>query len=229
MRKLLLTILLAIPSFVFAEKADSTKVFSCSEFKQDLKVWNDLSEEEIYSVKSWAVKAAKIFKLNSDGAIECTYIIRSNRDRAISDLRDLCMKWFDISFVRAQNVIEDKGVDYIKAHGVYANIVTYTGFYSATCISSPVDINIFIKENRIKIQLIVQHYSMGSAAAFSSAESRLDNVSNCYPFNSKGDHKESYSYAFINTYSKNLNEVQSFMDFLNAHTKESISAPSEDW
>ena len=229
MRNLLLTILLAIPTFVFADNADSTKVFSCPEFKQDLKVWKDLSEEETYSVKSWAAKAAKIFKLNSDGAIECTYIIRSNRNRAISDLRDLCIKWFDISFVRAQNVIDEKGIDYIKAHGIYTNIVTYIGFYSATCISSPVDINIFVKENRIKIQFIVQHYSMGSAGAFSSLDSRLDNVSNCYPFNSKGDHKESYSQAFINTYSKNLNEVQSFIDFMNTHTKESISAPSEDW
>jgi len=218
-----------MPCFAFSESKDSINVFSCPEFKQDLKVWNDLSEEEVYSVKSWANKASKIFKLNSDGAIECTYIIRGTRNRAISDLKDLCIKWFDISFIRAQNVVEEQGVDYIKAHGIYANIVTYTGFYSATCISSPIDINIFVKENRIKIQLIVQHYSMGSAGAFSSVDSRLDNVANCYPFNSRGDHKESYSYAFINTYSKNLNEVQSFIDFLNAHAKDSISAPSEDW
>ena len=223
--------LLAMPSFAFAQNQDSINVFSCSEFKQDLKVWNDLSEEEVYSVKSWATKAAKIFKLNSDGAIECTYIIRGNRNRTISDLKALCFKWFDISFLRAVNVVEEQGADYIKAHGIYVNIVTHTGFYSATCINSPVDINIYVKENRIKIQILVQHYSMGSAGAFSSIESRLDNVANCYPFNRKGDHKESYSYAFVNTYSKNLNEVQSFIDFLNAHAKDPISAPSpsKDW
>ena len=178
-----------MPCLAFSESKDSANVFSCSEFKQDLKVWNDLSEDEIYNVKSWATKASKIFKLNSDGAIECTYIIRGNRSRTISDLKALCLKWFDISFVRAVNVVEEQGTDYIKAHGVYANIVNNTGFYSVTFISSPVDINIYVKENRVKIQLIVQHYSMGSAGAFSSVDSRLDNVANCYPFNSRGDHK----------------------------------------
>ena len=224
---LILTLLPKLNGSAQTEKSDS--VFSSSAFEKDRKEWKALAKKYDYNDWRWANKASKQFPLNPDGAIECTYVIYGSRSIGVPELKDLCVKWFDISFVRAKNVVEDIGDNYIKAHGIYSNIVNFKWLTSTVSIDAPVDVNIYIKDNRVKIQLVVQHYEMVSSSTFNGGESGVNNISSCYPFNRKSNHKDSYSSAYVNVYTDNLDKIDSFIKYLNIHTKGPIISPLEGW
>ena len=209
--------------------ASAQETFTCPEIKEDIKKFDSVRDEYPYSTKLRARAELKLFPLNIDGAIENTYILHTEKTISEDDLRDACEKWFSISFLNARNVIQESTNEYIRANGVYANMASYVGFASATYINSPVSINIYFKPGKIKFEISVQHYTMGSANGFGSSESRISVISDCYPSKSDSDHKESYSMAYLNTLHKNISEADSFYSFLNKHFSGPVSSKSEDW
>lgn len=102
----------------------------------------------------------------------------------------------------------------------------HAGFYSFTTINAAVKIFVEIKENRIRVTSKVSHYNLGSAS-IGSVESGMKLIGDCFPFNEKGDHKDSYAMAYINCNANAMDKIRSLIDFLNNHADSPLE--DDDW
>lgn len=222
MRRLLFICLLFICTTAFSQS------YTCPQFEQDLASWQSLAKKyKKNGNKTWAKMASQTFKLNQDKCIEYKYIIQGKDSFNIADMEDYLANWIQLEFRNSQPFV-DKINHNIEVKGILRGVGRHIGFYSATTINSELTANITLKEDRMRIVVKIPHYILG-AANLGGIESQTKIIGDCYPFNEKGDHKDSYAMAYINLCANAFGKVDSLLKFLNEHTKDVSSGDDENW
>lgn len=222
--KKFLFILLFIPIIANAQN----KNFTSAAFDSCRTRWNDLADEyRDRGNKKWASMAAKKFPLNSDKEIEYRYIINAKDSFNMDDMLTHLEKWVKLQFKNAIPTV-DKINHTMRIEGLIIGIGQHSGFYSFTTINATIGVFIELKANRIRATSKISHYNLGSAS-IGSLESNTRLIGDCYPFNTNGDHKNSYSMAFINANSNAIDKIYSLIEYLNTHAQDIYDLKDDNW
>lgn len=200
--------------------------WNCNKITDDLTAWNEF-DQSYGSNKKRAKELCKTFTLNSDGGIEQTYIIQGQKPVEREIIIGLIKKWIATNFTNNSNVIKECTENHIRCQANWGKVAFYQVFIDCTIIQAQLEINIYIKEDRLKFVISTPHYILTSASG--GFETKVIAIANTFPYKKDSDHKESYSMAFLNTFSSTLTVSKNFITFLNAHINDNKKNDFDDW
>ena len=208
-------IILAITAFLsmMSSICSAQNIFNCEQFKEDTLAWQKIARSEPNSNWERATAESEFFKVDKYGGITCNYIISANISTDIDKIRDLTRLWFQKRLSRNSLVSFDKDKDTFSTFINFSGVGYATSIGSGAYINSPADLCISLKKDSIIFRMNVPHYNIGMCDFLSS---KFENkyISECYPFNQRSGHKESFSRAYLNTITICFFELKDYMEYL---------------
>ncbi len=206
----------------------SETFFSCPQIKLDINQFNSLENKR--SNKKWAQNILKHHPL-VDGNIHYTYILEAKDTFNIDAMMNNTRSWLGATTSSEMGAIKifDKENKIIESAIANDNIGEASGYGTISVVSAIVNCRIAFKNNRIKLDLWVSHFYIGSASNWSRNKSETVPVSESYPVNDKGKHKSSLGMAFVNINSRCINRAYSFLNYMEQHHAENLKQYNDDW
>lgn len=206
----------------------SDTFFSCAQIKQDISQFNSL--ENKHSNKKWAQNILEFHPL-VDGNIHYTYILEAKDTFNIDAMMNNTRAWLGATTSSEVGAIKtfDKENKIIESAIANDNIGEASGYGTLSVVSAIVNCRIAFKNNKIKLDLWVSHFYIGTASNWSRNKSETVPVSESYPVNEKGKHKSSLGMAFVNINSRCINRAKSFLDYMEQHHTEDLKRYDNDW
>ena len=215
--------LLLLLAFMFITSTNSiAQKFECMDFVSKQAKWNAIKKS---SNKNWAKEVIKQFPLNLDGDIYYKYTVFNNCNMTIKEMTKRCDGFLKsiLNLEKGAEINIDTINNICYGEGKWANVGQVIGLYNATIIHAELKIRIKIYKDSLTFETKVPHYILGAFDLFKNgAESNLISPKDVFPSNLNGNHKESYSQAFINCNAYSYNIMSSFLSYLNKHIDDKI-------
>ncbi len=200
----------------------------CETFKTDYDAWEAMMKKyKPRGNKAWAMKLTERFPLNADGCIEAKYVVNLPREINISDMEDYLTNWINLEIKNGTPIV-DKVNHILNISAQLLTIGRHMSLASYTSIDSEIDIRVEIKENRVRLTVLIPRYTLTSGS-LGGHEAHLIRIGDCYPWKKDGDHKNSYAMAYINAQATALEKVKSFMTFMEKHQNKIEAGVDDNW
>ena len=192
---------------------------NCEEITNDFSRWNKFgSEYKHKNNKKWSKAVLKEFPLNEDGSISYDYTCMVH-GLDPNTLMKLSTGWVHNSFniAKGATLEIDTTKMTITAYGQWGNVGQKIGF-GATFIHAPMKVRLSFQEGKIRLQIKVEQYRMGSANLFAGkVESDLISIGKTYPADEKSKHSGEYAMAFINTNANCISMCKGYINYMEKH------------
>ena len=229
MKKLTLVFILACCMLNVAAQ-DSVAFFSCAQIQKDQEAFVAIKYANKKSKKKWNNAILEYHPL-VDGNIHYTYIIVAEDTFDIKAMMNNTRAWFgsitSSEIAAVKNVDEDNFI--IEAATSLNNVGQASGYGSVSVVGVVMNYRIAFKNNKIKFDVWVTHYGIGSANSFGKTKSELFAISDAYPINPKGKHKSSLATAFINVNVYCATAAESYFKFMEKYHGEDLKKKETDW
>ena len=230
MRKLLMLSLLSL----FSMFAYSQTEWTCKALSDDITKWNEIHKPLASKNKKAALALSNVFGVNKSGKLSVDYVILCNDSIGEAKIMNAVEAWIGELFPNANNdlLTSNKNDNSIVIRGMtLGKVGEATDFFSYNVINATLEVEIYVKVNRVRIIMRSNQYKVVKAMDGKIVQNYTIAMSDTYPFYQQSDHKDSYAMAYINTFSKLINTSKWLVDYLNANVKEETksSAVGDDW
>lgn len=209
---------------------DSIAFFSCEQIKKDNEAFKAIKKANKRFTKKWNAAILEYHPL-VDGKIEYSYIIEAadtfNIKQMMNNTRAFFGKISSSELAAVKKVDEENFV--IEAATGENNVGQASGYGSISVVGVIMNYRISFKNNRIKFDVWVSHYNIGSASNFGKNKTEVIPISEAYPINPKGSHKSSLGTAFINVNVYCSAAAGLYLEFMEKHHGEDLKKKETDW
>lgn len=216
-------ILFSILTCIFAVCSYAQKTWTCPEYDADFEKYSAISKEYKSAQKKWSQKLLEAFPIASDNTIKYQYVVKTDSTFNVEDISNSLLSWYKVKMTNVNPVVNGSP-DRLSGIATLRNVGSAIGYMNATFISAQEEVTIDIKENRVRITVIILGYFQ--ANTWKGAEKVAPGA--CFPVNEKGKQKDSHAMAFINSHYDAICTVGSIIKHLNENTKV-IKNGEEDW
>ena len=209
---------------------DSIPFFSCAQIQKDVEALKAIRKKSKGFKRQWTAGILEYHPV-VDGNIQYTYIIEAADTFNIKAMMNNTRAWF--GYVSSSELASVKNVDeenhIIEAATGVGNIGEASGYGTVSMVGVVMNYRISFKSNKIKFDVWVSHYNIGTASNFAKNKSEVIPVAEAYPVNPKGKHKSSLGEAFINVNVYSPEVAQSYLEYMDKHRGEDLKKKSVDW
>ncbi len=224
MKKIIL-LAVALVCFGITLQAQSNDLrFGSSQNNEAIESWKYVADNNKKDEHDWAVAVYREFPLNANGEIQHRYVINATDSFNVVAMMGLTGKWLEKAFaIPADSIQSDHNSRVVKAHVILKGLGDAYGFGGFAASSSeahvtvPMELTFQFKENRMRFCARIQNFILDSSDWIKDVVNMTVPVEQCYPANSKGKHKDSFSRAFINANAKCLTACRDYITYLNTH------------
>lgn len=225
MKKFLILFSVILTISLGAKAQHKGQYFASKQLNDDIETWKYTADNHKNDLHDWAKAVYQAFPLNSDHIIRHAYVINARDSFNIKSVMALTRIWFDKAFTTAGDSVAlyDEDRHLIIAHANLVGMADAHGFRNLEATNSeshvtiPLDIIIQFKENRIRYITKIDHYVLNSSDWVRDIVNQITPVSECYPADEKGKHRDSFSRACINGHAKCLSSCQDLINYYNTH------------
>lgn len=246
--KIIGLLLLAVHPLLFM-----AQTFTCEKLSSDIATWNELEnnssgkkeviDDMMYvptrrkgpAALPWAkaVMDAGLYSTDPNGSIEYIYIIQATDSQNISTLRKLTFDYLAYNFNIDNQTQANIETNSPKDGAIFTGILNELGGFNSGFEYNRVDANIRFdirfKPNRIRFSVKIVDYKVLKLSSITLSNYKQVYVKDCYPFNSKSDHKKSYAMAFINANGKCMNYASQYVEYMNRNIVGQQPTEYDDW
>ena len=209
---------------------DSIPFFSCAQIQKDNEAFTAIKKKSKGFKKQWNAAILEYHPL-VNGNIHYTYIIEAADTFNIKTMMNNTRAWFgsisSSELATVKNVDEENYI--IEATTGFNNVAEASGYGSISIVGVVLNYRISFKVNRIKFDLWVSHYNIGTASNFAKNKTEVLPIAEAYPVNPKGKHKSSLGAAFINLNAYCPVFAQSYLEYMEKHRCEDLKKKDTDW
>lgn len=199
--------------------------FGSKQNNDAIETWKYVADNNKKDDHEWAKAVYHEFGLNSDDAIQHRYVINATDSFKVSMVMGLTKMWLEKAFSTPRDSIVEFDVDkrIIKAKVYLLGLGDAYGFggFAATNseahVTIPMELTFQFKENRMRYVATISNFILNSSDWVKDVVNQSLPVAKCYPVNSSGKHKDSFSRAFINCNAKCLTSCRDYINYLNTH------------
>lgn len=211
-----------------AEEVDS--FFSCPQAMHDKDELIAIKKANKNSTKKWNNAILEYHPLEDEN-IRYSYIIEARDTFNIKTMMNNTRAWF--GSVTSSELASVKNVDnencIIEATTSMNNIGQASGYGSISVVGAIFNFRISFKNNKIKFDIWVSHYHIGTASNFAKNKSEVVPIAKSYPIDPKGKHKSSLGMAFININIYSIGFALDYLEYMNKHHDEDLKSKKESW
>ena len=217
----LITILLFILTFFQSYGKD---IWSCADFDADVKTYSEIANQwKSSGNKKWAKKLLEAFPISSDNTIKYQYVVNSDSTFNINDIGTSLLSWYKTKMTGV-NPCPSGCLTHLSGIAILQGMGNAIGYMNATFINAREEVTIDVKENRVRITVVILSYI--GANAWKGTENVAPGA--CYPVNPSAGQKDSHAMAFINCHSDALNTISSIIKYLNENSR-TIMNGDDEW
>lgn len=220
-------IFLAAILFAMVVNADAQQRihFGSKQNNESIEAWKYVADNHKNDNHDWAKAIYQEFGLNDEGAIRHAFVINATDTFNVNNVMALTKMWLMRAFTTEGDTIVEYDVNkrIIRAKVALVGMGDAYGFggfaasNSEAHVTIPVDITFQFKENRLRYETKISSFILNSSDWVRDIVDKSMPVKECFPVNSKGKHRDSFSRAFINGNAKCLTSCRDFIVYLNNH------------
>lgn len=220
-------ILLAVALVGFgmsAQAQDESPRFGSRQNNDAIENWKYVADNNKKDEHDWAVAVYREFPLSGAGEIQHRYVINATDSFCVSALMELTKAWLEKAFAVSGDSIQcDPDRHVVKTCVHLQGLGDAYGFVGLSATSSeahvtiPMELTFQFKDNRLRFCAVIPSFILDSSDWVKDVVNKSLPVTECYPVNPKGKHKDSFSRAFINANAKCLTSCRDYINYLNTH------------
>lgn len=199
-------------------------IWTCSEFDDDVKIYNSVARQyKSFGNKRWARELLRAFPITPDNTIKHQYIVKSDSTFDVNDIGTSLLSWYKIKMTGV-NPCPSGSLTHLSGIAILQGVGKAIGYMNATFLNAKEEVTIDIKENRIRITVVILSYV--GANTWNGTEVIVPGA--CYPVNQSAGQKDSHAMAFINCHNDAINTVSSIIKYLNENYR-TITNGDDEW
>ena len=189
----------------------SQVVWKCPQIDTHEQTYDSLKTKiKLKNYQKLASALLEHFPLDDDKQIFFQYIITCNKSVNVEEVSDCLANWYK-SRVPHVNPRKDGMINRLSATAILNRIGAAASYMNPTFISAEEEITIDIKEDRIRITLVIPRYI--STSALSGTQNYSPGA--MFPSNPNGIQKNAYGLAFIICNSTIIDNAKDILNYLN--------------
>ena len=162
MRKLLMLSLLSL----FSMFAYSQTEWTCKALSDDITKWNEIHKPLASKNKKAALALSNVFGVNKSGKLSVDYVILCNDSIGEAKIMNAVEAWIGELFPNANNdlLTSNKNDNSIVIRGMtLGKVGEATDFFSYNVINATLEVEIYVKVNRVRIIMRSNQYKVVKA------------------------------------------------------------------